>query len=111
MHTNKDDQYINDGNKLLDSSETYDYHKLTNIRNKIEDMNHCHQTQILKIIHDENKDCINENSYGIHINLTDLDKSIIIKLSNYIDYVNTQEKDINGVEKKKKEYIETYFNN
>ena len=52
---------------------------------------------------------INENKYGIHINLSELKKEILDELNIYIKYVNTQEITLNNIEKQKEEYKNTYF--
>jgi hypothetical protein len=52
---------------------------------------------------------INENKYGIHINLSDLKKDLLDELNVYIKYVNTQEVALHQVEKEKETYKNTYF--
>jgi hypothetical protein len=52
---------------------------------------------------------INENKYGIHINLSELKKDILDEISSYIKYVNTQEVTLHQVEKEKEDYKNTYF--
>jgi hypothetical protein len=52
---------------------------------------------------------INENKYGIHINLSDLSSDIINDLLIYIKYVNNQELYLNNAEKEKENYKNTYF--
>ena len=43
------------------------------------------------------------------ITLTNLNDSILDKLSNYIEYVEDQELNLNNIEKQKEDYINTYF--
>ena len=50
-----------------------------------------------------------KNKYGVHINLTDLDKNIINELALYIKYVNAQEIALNSIEQQKEDYRNTYF--
>ena len=83
--------------------------ELEYIRQIIENMDKYNQVKILKIIYETNLKCINENKYGIHINMTELSNEIIGKLNEYIKYVNIQENEINNIEKKKEKYINTYF--
>ena len=40
-----------------------------------------------------------ENKYGVHINLSEVNKEILDELNIYIKYVNTQEITLNKVEK------------
>ena len=71
-------------------------------------MNKFNQIEILRILHKYN--CvINENKYGIHINLTEIKKETIDDLKVYINYVNAQEINLNTVEQQKEEYKNTYF--
>ena len=87
----------------------YSVSELNYIRETIENMNKFNQIEVLRILN-RNKDVIlNENKYGIHINLSELSKDIIIELTIYIKYVNTQEQTLNSIEKQKDDYRNTYF--
>jgi hypothetical protein len=90
------------------NNELYDYNKLNNIREQIEHMSKFNQIEILRILTKHNV-TINENKYGIHINLSELDINILIELTTYIQYVNTQEIYLNGVEQEKEKYKNTFF--
>jgi hypothetical protein len=91
------------------SNDNYDFNKLNYIREQIENMSKFNQIEILKIL-TKNKDVIiNENKYGIHINLSELQDSIIEELIVYIKYVNTQEIYLNNAEKEKENYKKTFF--
>jgi hypothetical protein len=72
-------------------------------------MNKFNQIEVVKILNKHKKVILNENKYGIHINLTDLPKEIIDELNVYIKYVNAQEITLNSFEKQKDEYRSTYF--
>jgi hypothetical protein len=87
----------------------YSVSELNYIRETIEHMNKFNQVEILRILNSHSSVTLNENKYGIHINLSELDKDIINELSIYINYVNTQEKTLNLVEKQKEDYKNTYF--
>ena len=87
----------------------YSVSELNYIRDTIENMNKFNQVEILRILNTRDNVTLNENKYGIHINLSELDKDIINELSVYINYVITQEKTLNLVEKQKEEYKNTYF--
>jgi hypothetical protein len=89
--------------------EEYDYSKLNIIREQIENMSKFNQIEVLRILTKNNNVTINENKYGIHINLSELDSSVIVELLIYIKYVNTQEVYLNGVEQEKEKYKNTYF--
>ncbi len=87
----------------------YSVSELNYLRESIENMNKFNQVEVLRLLN-KNKDVIlNENKYGIHINLSELKNDILDKLSDFIKYVNAQELTLNSVEKQKEEYRNTYF--
>ena len=75
--------------------------ELTAIRDNIEKMAKINQVEILRILQKNSKIILNENNYGVHINLTDLSNEHIIELKNYINYVNTQENNLKLLETQK----------
>jgi hypothetical protein len=79
------------------------------IREKIEAMNKFSQVEVLRLLKQYDTVTLNENKYGIHINLSELPKNIIDKLLLYIDYVNGQENNLNQAEEKKRTYKNIYF--
>jgi hypothetical protein len=83
--------------------------ELNYIRGVIENMNKFNQIEILKILNKYNNVTLNENKYGIHINLSEIDKEIIDELNFYITYVNTQEQNLNTIEQQKEDFRNTYF--
>jgi hypothetical protein len=83
--------------------------ELNYIRETIENMNKFNQVEVLRILSRHSDVTLNENKYGIHINLTELDTDIINELNVYIKYVNTQEVTLNSIEQKKEDYKNTYF--
>ena len=83
--------------------------ELNYIRETIENMNKFNQIEVLRILNRHSEVILNENKYGIHINLTELDTDIINELNVYIKYVNTQEVTLNSIEQKKEDYKNTYF--
>jgi len=83
--------------------------ELNFIRETIENMNKFNQIEVLRILNRHNDVTLNENKYGVHINLTDLDKNIINELALYIKYVNAQEIALNSIEQQKEDYRNTYF--
>ena len=72
-------------------------------------MNKFNQIEILKILSKHKNVILNENKYGIHINLSEIDKEIIDELIFYIKYVNTQEQNLNSIEQQKEDFRNTYF--
>ena len=87
----------------------YSVSEINYICESIENMGKFNQIEVLKIFNKHKEVTLNENKYGIHINLTELKKEILDELSLYITYVNTQEKTLNNIEKQKEEYKNTYF--
>jgi len=89
--------------------EIYDINKINYIREQIENMSKFNQVEVLRILTKNNNVIINENKYGIHVNLSDIDNSILKELIMYIKYVNTQEIYLNNVEQEKEKYKNTFF--
>ena len=87
----------------------YSVSELNYIRETIESMNKFNQIEILKILNKHKSVTLNENKYGIHINISDLDKEIVDELNTYIKYVTTQEQNLNTIELQKENYRNTYF--
>jgi hypothetical protein len=83
--------------------------ELNYIRETIELMNKFNQIEVLRILSKHNDVILNENKYGIHINLTELKKEIIDELNIYINYVNTQEITLHQIEKQKEDFKNIYF--
>ena len=83
--------------------------ELNYIRESIEVMTKFNQVEILRILTKNKNVTINENKYGIHINLSELNKSIVNELKMYINYVNTQEIQLNQNEKQKETFKNIYF--
>ncbi len=102
---------IDDEQSVDDDSgdeNNYSLEDLNSIRDSIEHMSKVNQIEILKILN-KNNCIINENKYGIHINLTGLSCSIIEELKKFISYVTIQEQTLNQVEKLKENYKNKYF--
>ena len=83
--------------------------ELNYIRESVENMNKFNQVEVLRLLNKHKDVTINENKYGIHINLSDLNKELLDELNVYINYVNTQEVTLHQVEKEKEDYKNTYF--
>ena len=91
------------------SKDKYDFNKLNSIREQIENMSKFNQIEILRILTKFKDVIINENKYGIHINLSELENDVLHELLMYIKYVNTQEIYLNNAEKEKEKYKNTFF--
>ena len=72
-------------------------------------MNKFNQIEVLRLLTKHNEVILNENKYGIHINLSELPADILNKINVYIKYVNTQEQTLNSIEQQKEDYKNTYF--
>jgi hypothetical protein len=87
----------------------YSVSELNYLRDSIENMNKFNQVEVLRLLHKHKEIILNENKYGIHINLSELKKEVLDELSVYIKYVNNQESTLNEIEKQKEDYRNTYF--
>jgi len=94
--------YVNETNNCSVSELNY-------IRDSIENMNKFNQVEVLRILNKNKNVTLNENKYGIHINLSEVKSEIIDELNTYIKYVNAQEITLNAIEQKKEDYKNTYF--
>lgn len=96
---------------VVESNENNNYpvSKLNFIREKIENMNKFNQVEVLRILNKNSEVTLNENKYGIHINLSEVKTEILDEICTYINYVNTQEIALNMVEQQKEDYKNTYF--
>jgi len=96
---------------ILSTNEinSYSVSELNYIRESIENMNKFNQVEVLRILTKHNDVTINENKYGIHINLSEVGKNVLDDLSIYINYVKTQEITLNNIERQKEDYKNTFF--
>ena len=76
---------------------------------QIESMHHVNQIEVLKIISKHKEIILNENKNGIYINLTDVNSIVILELIEYINYINTQEMNLNIDETQKTQFKNIYF--
>ena len=83
--------------------------ELNYIRECIENMSKFNQIEVLRILKKHNEVTLNENKYGVHVNLSEIKKEILDEMLVYINYVNTQEIALNNIEKQKAEYKNAYF--
>jgi hypothetical protein len=87
----------------------FSVNELNNICKTIENMNKFNQIEVLRILSKHSEVILNENKYGIHVNLTELKQQILNEINIYIKYVNTQEITLNLIERQKEDYRNTYF--
>jgi hypothetical protein len=88
---------------------TFSVSSLNYTREVIEAMNKFNQIEILRILNNHGEITLNENKYGVHINLSELKTEIIEELNLYIKYVNTQENTLHQIEKQKDSFKSIYF--
>ena len=88
---------------------TFSVSELDYSRETIENMNKFNQIEVLRIMNKHNEVTLNENKYGVHINLSELQDEIIEELNTYIKYVNTQEVTLLQSEKQKESFKNIYF--
>jgi hypothetical protein len=87
----------------------YSFEKINKIRETIENMTKFNQIEVLRLLTKHDNVIINENKYGIHINLSEIDNFILDELTTFIKYVDTQEYELNNIEKQKENYKNIYF--
>jgi hypothetical protein len=90
-------------------TDNFDFNKINGIRETIENMSKFNQIEILRILTKHKNVIINENKYGIHINLSELTDDVIDELLVYISYVSAQEIELNNIEKQQESYKNIYF--
>jgi hypothetical protein len=89
-------------------TEEYDNNKLNDMREQIQNMTKFNQIEILRILVKHNV-TVNENQYGIHVNLTELSEEILDEIELYVQYVNAQETYLNNAEQQKEQYKNIFF--
>ena len=87
----------------------YSVSELNYLRESIEHIKKFNKIEVLRILNRRKEVILNENKYGIHVNLSELAKDILDELSLYVKYVNTQESTLNSIEQQKEDYRNTYF--
>jgi len=82
--------------------------RLQNIKDTIEDMNKCHQIEILKIFLN-NSSVISENSNGTFVNLSYISDTCVDLLEDYISFVNKQDNQLMNIENEKTNIKNEFF--
>ena len=83
--------------------------KLNEIKEEIEKMDKNSHLEVFNILENEQIP-YNKNMNGIFINLSIVNKEIITKLENFIDYKKKQKNILNKDELIKEQYKKDYFN-
>lgn len=87
----------------------YTVSELNYLRSAIENMTKMNQLGILKILCSYKSVTLNENKYGVHVNLSGVEQEPLAEMFKYVKYVNSQESNLNADEQQKEEYKNTYF--
>lgn len=94
---------------VKNTNNSFSISEMEYIQTTIEKMDIRNQIEALKIIHSLSENSINENKYGIHINLTELSDNLLSRLNDLIKHTNLREIEFNKAEKKKEIYMNDYF--
>ena len=86
-----------------------DIKQLDILKKNIELLEKIHQIEVLRIIHTEQSNILNENKNGIYINMSSLDNNTLDLIKEYMKHIYTQEQELNVNEKLKEEFLRTYF--
>lgn len=87
----------------------YAIEKIKILRDNIQNMEKIHQLQILEICNNRHVQ-FTENSNGIFINMTLLNDSILTDISEYMNYIRLQQKQLANIEAAKNKYKEEFYN-
>ena len=83
---------------------------LIKLKNDIEKLDKIHHLKILEII-ETNSIKYSENRNGIFINMNSFNAKTVSDIKNELKYIKEQEKNLNDIEKVKKELNKDYFKN
>ena len=83
--------------------------ELTALRDNIENLEKHQHLHIVEIIQKNNVD-FTENRNGIFLNMKDLNKKTIKEITQYLKYIEIQQKQLDTDENIKKTYANDYFN-
>jgi proline dehydrogenase len=82
--------------------------ELENLRKNIDKLTKFHHIEILKIL-TLHEVTINENNYGIFVNMSELDDIIVDKIEHYLEYTEEQEQQLKNIEYEKVMLKSKYF--
>ena len=80
------------------------------LREKLQALSKFHQLEVFRLLQKKKVE-YTENRNGIFVNMNNLDNKSILALSDYLNYVSTQQDQLEIVEKKKEEYANSFFKN
>ena len=83
--------------------------RLRRIKSRIEKMDKNNQISALFMISKNNKIKYSENNNGTFINLTSIDENMLVKIEEFIEYIELQKCDIEDIENKKQHIENIYF--
>ena len=83
--------------------------KITILKENIEKMPKCHHIEVLRICKTHESIYINENNNGSFINLTEQRNEVIKELEKFVEYVNTQQENLDKVEDEKDRIQNVFF--
>jgi len=83
--------------------------RLKSIKDYIECMDKYHQIEILKILMEEDGVVINENNNGSFVNLSEINETVLVKLEDYVDYVQKQQLHLLTIEQHKTSLENNFF--
>ena len=81
---------------------------LLELKKKIESIDDIHHKKILEIFLKHNIN-VSENRNGCFINISNLSQEIQNEITEFLKYINKQEKTLSDVEKIKKKYKKNFF--
>jgi len=99
---------VNDGRKLDPEKIAIMTDRLKRIKSKIENMDKSNQISALYMLTKNKKIKYSENNNGTFINLTDIEDDMLLKIEDFIEYIELQKYEIDDIEKKK-DYIENIY--
>ncbi len=99
---------VNDGRKLDPEKIAIMTDRLKRIKSKIENMDKSNQISALYMLTKNKKIKYSENNNGTFINLTDIEDNMLLKIEEFIEYIELQKYEIDDIEKKK-DYIENIY--
>ena len=99
---------VNDGRKLDPEKIALMTDRLKRIKSKIENMDKSNQISALYMLTKNKKIKYSENNNGTFINLTDIEDTMLLKIEEFIEYIELQKYEIDDIEKKK-DYIENIY--
>ena len=81
------------------------------LKERIENMTKYHQIEVLRLLSKLPSVKINENNNGTFINLTEQTTEVVNELIKYVDYVDTQQKQLKIIENQQEELEQIFFTN